>query len=646
MTGTTDAPDEAPDDRLLHARVLVELGELQAAEQEVVQVLDESPEDLSALNLFAKIKHMKGEISQAVGCWAQIHGRSPHNENALMHLAAILHLVQDPARGADEFVALNQFQLVRKPRVQLELEKAFRLFLARRPAEAQALCGRLAQKYRSSDREMYKLAVLAQAWIAELAGDGATACAVLEALGQERGFETDTDRVLFLVRLYERIGTPEKLRAALNICRYLQAHFEKMSVLSRLAAIYRKLGKTALAEEHERRFLEAFRRRMHRPSFREIARLASRRYVPLVKLRRLAGLRPEVDPGAGPRERAVALALGGDVSAAAELLQGGQEVLDAKYRADLLVLQGREEEAAAGYLDVLRSDPDDLDVLGWLLDRHRLHGVPELAAVLRGTPAGARALEGMRSALRAAPLEAALWRRLAVLARLVGNDEEAARAEERALTVEEAARRRARPVGRVLAAAVYHFVGKAKGLIHEVWADRKPVQPGQGGFLADEDILANLTPDLMQAVRNIFLAVREYARSKFPHLTRDILDYRYTYKVTKEDEPSGGLSAGLPSALAFLSVFLQQPVPQDIAYSGMIVADSHDVLVLRRIGEAEYKVKGAYNRNLRVLVLPLDNRPDLLSSREVPRAICEELVRYASSLDEVVRLTFGESIWM
>ena len=119
----------------------------------------------------------------------------------------------------------------------------------------------------------------------------------------------------------------------------------------------------------------------------------------------------------------------------------------------------------------------------------------------------------------------------------------------------------------------------------------------------------------------------------------------YVYKVTKEDEPSGGLSAGLPTALAFLSAFLDRPVPQDLAASGTLVADAHDVLVVKGVGEAEYKVRGAYNRNLRMLLLPAENRRDLAKTPLVPRAVTDSLVRWVSSFDEAVSLVFGEEVW-
>jgi predicted ATP-dependent protease len=251
-----------------------------------------------------------------------------------------------------------------------------------------------------------------------------------------------------------------------------------------------------------------------------------------------------------------------------------------------------------------------------------------------------RAIAVLEAQVRAAPRRPAAWRQLAALHRLRGDETEERRCAARAAAMAIAEARRESAVGRVLSAAVYHFAGRAKGLVHEVWAARKPVSPGHGGFL--EETLGNLTPELNQAVRNTFLAVREYARANLPHLTADILDYNYSYKVTKEDEPSGGLSAGLPTALAFLSVFLDRPVRQDLATSGILVADAHDVLVVRPVGEAEEKVRGAYNRNLRLVILPEGNRADLEQGFQVPRPIWQELTAFVSDLDSAVKLVFGE----
>ena len=222
-----------------------------------------------------------------------------------------------------------------------------------------------------------------------------------------------------------------------------------------------------------------------------------------------------------------------------------------------------------------------------------------------------------------------------------GGAEKALRCRERAAALTQAARHKLEPVGRVLAAAVYRFVGATKGIIHEVWAGREVTAPGRGGTLPVDQIHGNLTPEMKNGVRSTFLAVREYARTKLPHLTGDILDYTYTYKVTKEDEPSGGLSGGLPTALAFLSVFTQRPVRQDLAASGMLVADAHDVLVIQAVGDTDFKVRGAYNRNLTTLLLPGANEPELVARHAVPPSVCEELVAFVSNLDEAVALVFG-----
>jgi hypothetical protein len=76
------------------------------------------------------------------------------------------------------------------------------------------------------------------------------------------------------------------------------------------------------------------------------------------------------------------------------------------------------------------------------------------------------------------------------------------------------------------------------------------------------------------------------------------------------------------------------------------VADAHDVLMVRTIGDAEYKVRGAYNRNLERLILPEGNRKDLQQSPLVPQSVSEEIVRFASRFDEAVVLTFGEDVWI
>jgi tetratricopeptide (TPR) repeat protein len=632
------------EDRLRYARVLVEIGELYDAEIEVAYVLEQRPEDLPALDLLAKIKHMRGELSAAIACWAQVHAKSPSNLTANVRLNSMLQLAQESEHGPGQFLVLGPFQLWRKPAAHLELEEVFRLFLARRPEEAREKCEQLAKKYRGKDPDLYKLAVLGNAWVAELVGDFEESRAILENLGNERGFETDGDRILALARIYQRIGTPELLEKAIHIYQHLERSFERVSVLGHLASLYRRLGNREEAVRCEERFLHLFRLRMHRPSFADVARIAAMRYIPLSKLSRIRFADRNGLSEPNPRERAIELYLLGDASGARELLGGWSEVLDLKYRADLAAIMGSREEAIGLYLQSLEADPDDIRVLEWLLNDYESFRSARIEEYFKRPEISQHVSARLEVALRSSPLRASLWRQKAALNQILGRGEEAGRAAQRAESLEEAAARRQSTVGRVLADSVYHFVGRAKGLIHEVWAARRPAEPGRGGFL--EEILGNLTPEFSQAVRNTFLSVREYARDKWPAHTRDILDYNYTYKVTKEDEASGGLSAGLPTALAFLSVFLNRPVPQDMASTGVLIADSHDVQVLRAVGEPEHKVRGAYNRNLRKVILPEANRRDLDENPSVPKAICDEIVHYVSSLDEAVVETFGPEVWI
>jgi tetratricopeptide (TPR) repeat protein len=627
------------------ARVLVEMGDLDAAEREIEAALDHDPQHLAALNLFAKVKHIRGELSQAVACWAQIHAQSPHNERARMCLGAILQLMKDPERAAGEFVALGQHQIARKPAAHLELEKAFRLFLQQKPDEARAVCDRLAAKLRGSERDLYKLAVLASAWIAELSLDLPGACSALERLGEERGFETDVDRVLALARVYERLGTPMHLDKAVYVYLYLGRSFEKLSTLGRLATIFQKLGREREAKEFEQKYLVAFQKRMHRVSRAEVARIAASRYLPLEKLARVRCVDGD-DIVEVPRERGIVAALWGERSEAYEHFRSGGEILDLKYTAELSLMDGDVEGAVSGWLEALRADPADLRVLSALLDLHERKGAPRVARMLAEPELSRRVAAALDGAVRASPLTPGVWSALGTFRAILGEEREASRCRGRAEALRAAADRDARPIGRVLAAAAFHFVGKSKGLVHQVWVDRTPALPSRGGTLAETAILGNVTFEMKQAIRNTFFAVREYARSRFPQQTADILDFDYTYKVTKEDEPSSGLSAGLPTALAFLSVFLQRPVPQDAAFTGVLIADAHDALVLRGVGDTVCKAKGAYNRNLRMLVLPAENRVELAGSAELPRAVETEIVRYARTLDDAVTLTFGNDVWL
>lgn len=643
-TTQPSAPPLDLEERLRYAKVLVELGDLSLAEMEVAEVLDVSPEHLEALSLFAKLKHMRRQLSLAVACSAQLQSRRPGSgQQARMHLESMLHLARDPTHGAGEFLAMGQFQLVQKPTAYLALEEAFRLYVARRPNEACATCRAVATRYRDRAAEVYKLAVLAESWIYELIGDLEVASGILEDLGKERGFETDIDRLMALVSLYEKAGTRDRLEAAVNICKYLEQHYEDTEVIGRLALLYRRLGQREDAVEYEKRHLASYRRSRHRAELADLVAVAARRFVPIERLRQVRIPDTSLPNGLGRREKALSLALRGELEPAKAAFSRNGDLLDRKYRANLEDLTENGNAAVERYAAVLRDDPTDIHVIARLLDLQAHKPLPDLEELLREPSVMAPVLETLESAVHTTPNDHRHWRRLATLFAIQrGETPQYHRFAERADALERSSRERSRTIGRVLSAATYRFAGRIHGLIHEVWATRELASSGQGGTLRRDDILGNVTDEMRGNIRSTFLAVREYAQAKFPHSTRDILEYNYGYKVTKEDEPSGGTSAGLPTALAFLSLFLQRPVPQDVASTGVVVTDAHDVLTVRMVGDVEHKVDGAYHRNLRTILVPTGNRPILERNSLVPREICDEIVRYVSDLDEAARLMFGD----
>src|SRR5262249_14061597 len=136
----------------------------------------------------------------------------------------------------------------------------------------------------------------------------------------------------------------------------------------------------------------------------------------------------------------------------------------------------------------------------------------ELAELFRDNGVASPVLTLLEADVKATPTDPRVWRRLATFFGLQpGVRHQRREFEERATALELAARDHARISGKVLAAAVYRFLGRPSGLVHEVWATREMPPLGQeGGTLRRDDILGAVTDELKDSVRNIFLAVREY----------------------------------------------------------------------------------------------------------------------------------------
>ncbi len=621
------------------------MDELAEAEHLLADALERSPTDEEALALYASIKHRRGELTLALGCWRALASRKVHatrdvrRDLALLHARALAQGVESPAAG-------------REGSHDERLLTAFRHHQLHRTDEAVRACRDVAATARHSP-ELVRLAHYAEAWFHESSGDLDGACAALERLGRDRTFAHDRERLLMLAALYEQTGTKDRLEAALHLYRFLERSDDGQgSYDGHLARVHRALGREDSAMAHEARHLERVRRASQRASVNELLELASRRHIPLDRLARAVETERTLgstidDTNLDARGRALLLALAGDPMKAYEALAESDAELDALYRAELARSQGDHDTALPLLVEALEAS--------LLEDRvPSFWAAGALVELLDGPHA-----ERVEAARRRGALDAAIERAFAHRLVLAPQDPQAiawlarwsaAREDQDASMPPARSRQRtapshAAPTGRILSAAVHRTGAIRRGLFHELWADRERVESGKGGNLPAENVLGNVTDDFARDVRNVFYAVREWAKWRLPHHLRGLDDHRYVLKVTKDDETSGGRSAGLAVALAVLSALLERPIPGDLAASGAIVADSYRHLAVARVGDVEPKSLAAFEAHLGMLLLPLGNRLDLERSHEVPRLVVENHVRFVSTFEEAARFVFGHELF-
>lgn len=655
-----EQPRPSLEGRLLHARVLLEAGQVSEAEDVARQAIVAEPKSLSALSLLAKICHIQGRLTETIKLWQRIQLLSPHREGALAQLGILHRLARDDELVRMRFVAVGEDAYAQKHQGQIELESAFARFRDRDFDGAQAICEQLAARYRGKSTGMYKLAVLQKAWLQERTGDLEGARATLQQLGRERGFEIDLDRLGFLARICERIGTPDAIQQAIPIYEHLNLHYGKLSALPRLAALTAACSDAAKGAAYARQYERRFARRMQKPSPAEVVRALALQYIPLTELPPLA-LGPEeqasidreirLTPIAASRQRLRALLAYflGDVAKAQRYWRRltrsrSSAARDFGYLADTHAAEGRWSEAQSLYVEALRRAPSEQGL--WRQSLRGPQARSEVIAELLTDPAILRqAQQTLHRAARMDHADPRRWEDLAILESWARLEREASAHRNKAKRLRDAISASS-DAGRVLVAAVYSLNGKWKGIIHEILAIRRPTTPGAGGTLDPyEGILGSATPDLIKVVRTTLATTKDFARSHWPHLCRNADDYFYALKIAKEDEPSSGTSAGLPIAISFLSLLLGKQVPKGIAMTGGLVSDSQREAVLKRVGDALYKVKGAYHRNLPTVLLPEENREDVEAGDVVPLTVARQLVCYAATLTGAVEAIWGREAW-
>ena len=269
---------------------------------------------------------------------------------------------------------------------------------------------------------------------------------------------------------------------------------------------------------------------MHRPSFAETTWIASRRYVPLRKLLRIEFPDTDGSPDGSERERAIALALAGQRQSARDLFEREATFsMRSTWRTSPLWMARRTAPriSTCGLSSQTRRISQSSSGSSSTTDRAGPGGSPDISA----SPMRRSA----RSPFCGARCEPRRAGRASGGNGLLLSDRRAGRrgrrCRERAEALEEAAVR-----DRGLQSGA---CWRTRSILRRT-CERPDSRDlgrsaagagGAGGFL--EEILGNLTPEMTQLVRNTFLSVPQYARARWPHQTRDILDFNYTFKVTK-----------------------------------------------------------------------------------------------------------------
>lgn len=679
------------DDAVDIARLLLALGRVTDADELLAPSIESGDENVALLMLWARLKHRQGQLTEAIKAIDKLRliTRSGHGP---IHR---LELIQRIAQARAEEV--SQGTTSRRERAERDLERVFMLAAQSQFRAAIEACAALAEQHQAREHDIYELAMFQQALLQEHIGAFDAALDVLAQLERElpteRRADSRVDRLRTTARLHERRGNPADLRVAGATYRQLAASSGSSMYLSRASQVARVATTTDEAERLAAEQLRAFREEQHQPSAAQAVRAAAKYYVSITDLRALKLPRDELEasrarlirelaqvdarlaatPGpAAPselearaellRQVALTLALLEQISPSRDIWRGlivddAARAEDLKYLADVRQELGDHDGARALRLSALSEEPlIDASTLRLLVATGDAEATRVARAVFKNPDKRETALRELRRRARIHSSSPAAWRDLALFERLVGLEAEANRHTAKAEALASAHEHPSVRVGRVRVIGVYESRGEKQGIIHEIWAGRYRVGEGlpgglsvavtdEGGQLGKGSIFGNLTPEMMRDIRSVFLAVSALARSAFPHLVEDLSQHRYILKFSKDDAPSGGSSAGAGVALAFLSVFLQRPLPDDFAISGELVTDSTSSLRLRDIGDVEEKVLATLEVGLRRLILPAGNRDDLVRSDRVPRAVWEPMCSFVADFRQVLSSVFGEEVW-
>lgn len=154
--------------------------------------------------------------------------------------------------------------------------------------------------------------------------------------------------------------------------------------------------------------------------------------------------------------------------------------------------------------------------------------------------------------------------------------------------------------------------------------------PGKGAL--------NLTGTLGNVMKESAEVAFTYVKSNFDKYHIDGKEFMENKNIhlhfPEGATPKDGPSAGITITTAILSVLTGREIRQDIAMTGEITITG-EVLA---IGGVKEKVIGAHRAGIREVILPEDNRPDVV---DIPHEVAKEMkINFVKNYDEVEKLVF------
>ena len=175
-----------------------------------------------------------------------------------------------------------------------------------------------------------------------------------------------------------------------------------------------------------------------------------------------------------------------------------------------------------------------------------------------------------------------------------------------------------------------HLIGVANGL---AWTE-------VGGVLLTIEVITmpgkgtlNLTGQMGDVMQESARAALSYARSNadalgVPADFREKLDLHI--HIPKGAIPKDGPSAGISMALAIISALCQRPIRSDVALTGEITLRGR----VLPIGGLKEKVLAAHRLGIKTILLPEDNRPDIV---DIPAEVRKRInFCFVKTMDEVI----------